>query len=298
MKLLRYGPAGFEKPGMLDAQGGIRDLSAFVQDFSPSAITPDGLDRLREIDPTTLPVVEGHPRLGPPVVGVSKLIAIGLNYRDHAEEVGMPIPKEPIIFMKAVSSITGPTGPVIIPKKSQKLDWEVELGVVIGKTAQYVEEADALDHVAGYCVANDISEREWQIERGGQWTKGKSGDTFCPLGPWLVTRDEIPDPQKLSLCLDVNGERRQTGSTETMIFGVKTIISYLSQFMTLSPGDVIVTGTPPGVGSGHKPPIFLKPGDLMTLGIEHLGEQVCPVVAWPGNAAGSSPGNFSENRSQ
>ena len=280
MKLLRYGPAGSEKPGLLDKDGRIRDLSAIIHDIAPSAISPEGLDRLREIDPRTLPQVDGQPRLGPPLTGVPKLIAIGLNYSDHAAEVGMPIPKEPIVFMKAISSITGPTGPVIIPKKSQKLDWEVELGVVIGRTAQYVDEAQALDYVAGYCLANDISEREWQIERGGQWTKGKSGDTFCPLGPWLVTKDEVPDSQKLSLCLDVNGQRRQTGSTATMIFGVKTIVSYLSQFMTLTPGDVIVTGTPPGVGSGMKPPVFLKPGDVMMLGIEGLGEQECRVVSW------------------
>lgn len=280
MKLLRYGQPGLEKPGMLDAQGMIRDLSAIIDDIRPAAISPEGLDRLREIDPATLPVVEGRPRLGPPIAGVPKIIAIGLNYRDHAEEVKLPIPEEPIIFMKAINALTGPTGPVVIPKGSRKLDWEVELAVVIGKTAQHVSEEDALDHVAGYCVANDISEREWQIERGGQWTKGKSGDSFCPLGPWLVTRDEVPDPQNLSMCLDVNGERRQTGSTRTMIFGVRALISYVSRFMTLSPGDVMVTGTPPGVGSAMKPPVFLKPGDVMTLGIEGLGEQVCPVVAW------------------
>ena len=280
MKLLRYGQPGLEKPGLLDAQGAIRDLSAIIDDIRPAAISPEGLDRLREIDPATLPVVEGRPRLGPPIAGVPKIVAIGLNYRDHAEEVKLPIPEEPIIFMKAVNALTGPTGPVVIPKNSRKLDWEVELAVVIGKTAQHVSEEDALDHVAGYCVANDISEREWQIERGGQWTKGKSGDSFCPLGPWLVTRDEVPDPQDLSMCLDVNGERRQTGSTRTMIFGVRALISYVSRFMTLSPGDVMVTGTPPGVGSAMKPPVFLKPGDVMTLGIEGLGEQVCPVVAW------------------
>ncbi len=280
MKLLRYGPAGSEKPGLLDAEGVVRDLSAIVQDITPATITDDGLARLREIDPATLPKVEGQPRLGPPVTGVPKIVAIGLNYRDHAEEVKLPIPQEPIIFMKAVNSITGPTGPVVIPRDSRKLDWEVELGVVIGKTARHVSEDEALDHVAGYCVANDISEREWQIERGGQWTKGKSGDTFCPLGPWLVTRDEVPDPQNLSMCLDINGVRRQTGSTRTMIFGVRTLISYVSRFMTLLPGDVMVTGTPPGVGSALKPPVYLKPGDVMTLGIEGLGEQVCPVVSW------------------
>ncbi len=280
MKLLRYGPAGAEKPGMLDSAGTIRDLSAIIADFTPAAIGSDGLDRLREIDPATLPKVEGTPRMGTPLVGIGKIVAIGLNYSDHAAETGNPIPKEPIVFMKATSSLTGPSGPVVIPKKSQKLDWEVELGVVIGRTTQYVTEADALSHVAGYVLANDISEREWQIERGGQWTKGKSGDTFCPLGPWLVTADEVKDPQKLSLFLDVNGERRQTGTTDKMIFGVAHIISYLSQMMTLQPGDVIVTGTPPGVGAGHKPPIFLKPGDEMHLGIEGLGEQRCPVVAW------------------
>ena len=280
MKLLRYGPAGSEKPGMLDKAGRIRDLSAIIADIGPSAIGPEGLDRLREIDPATLPEIEGSPRLGPPVAGVPKVIAIGLNYSDHAAEVGMPLPTEPIVFMKAISSITGPTGPVVIPKKSKKLDWEVELGIVIGKTAQYVDEDQVFDHIAGYVLANDISEREWQIERGGLWDKGKSADTFCPLGPWLVTRDEIPDPQKLSMCLDLNGQRRQTGSTATMIFGVKTIVSYLSQMMTLTPGDVIVTGTPPGVGSGMKPPVFLKPGDVMMLGIEGLGEQECKVVSW------------------
>ncbi|MET4699619.1 2-keto-4-pentenoate hydratase/2-oxohepta-3-ene-1,7-dioic acid hydratase in catechol pathway [Constrictibacter sp. MBR-5] len=280
MKLLRYGPAGAEKPGMLDSAGTIRDLSAIIADLTPAAIGSDGLDRLREIDPATLPKVDGAPRMGVPLAGIGKIVAIGLNYSDHAAETGNPIPKEPIVFMKATSSLTGPSGPVVIPKKSQKLDWEVELGVVIGRTTQYVTEADALSYVAGYVLANDISEREWQIERGGQWTKGKSGDTFCPLGPWLVTADEVKDPQKLSLFLDVNGERRQTGTTDKMIFGVAHIISYLSQMMTLQPGDVIVTGTPPGVGAGHKPPIFLKPGDEMHLGIEGLGEQRCPVVAW------------------
>jgi len=280
MKLLRYGPAGAEKPAILDGSGGIRDLSAIVADFTPTAIVPEGLDRLREIDPASLPKVEGDVRLGPPIAGIGKIVAIGLNYSDHAAETGNPIPKEPIVFMKAVTSLTGPSGPVVIPKNSRKLDWEVELGVVIGRTAQYVDEADALSHVAGYVLANDISEREWQIERGGQWTKGKSGDTFCPLGPWLVTRDEVPDPQNLSMCLDINGVRRQTGSTRTMIFGVRTLISYVSRFMTLLPGDVMVTGTPPGVGSALKPPVYLKPGDVMTLGIEGLGEQVCPVVSW------------------
>jgi len=280
MKLLRYGPAGAEKPGMLDSAGTVRDLSAIIADLTPAAIGSDGLDRLREIDPATLPKVDGTPRMGVPLAGIGKIVAIGLNYSDHAAETGNPIPKEPIVFMKATTSLTGPSGPVVIPKKSQKLDWEVELGVVIGRTTQYVTEADALSYVAGYVLANDISEREWQIERGGQWTKGKSGDTFCPLGPWLVTADEVKDPQKLALFLDVNGERRQTGTTDKMIFGVAHIISYLSQMMTLQPGDVIVTGTPPGVGAGHKPPIFLKPGDEMHLGIEGLGEQRCPVVAW------------------
>lgn len=280
MKLLRYGPAGAEKPGMLDGAGTIRDLSATIADLTPAAIGPDGIARLREIDPASLPAVEGSPRIGAPLAGIGKIVAIGLNYSDHAAETGNPIPKEPIVFMKAITSLTGPSGPVVIPKGSKKLDWEVELGVVIGRTAQYVEEADALDFVAGYVLANDISEREWQIERGGQWTKGKSGDTFCPLGPWLVTADEIGDPQALPMFLNVNGERRQTGNTDTMIFGVAHIISYLSRFMTLLPGDVIVTGTPPGVGSGHKPPIFLKAGDEMHLGIEGLGEQRCKVVAW------------------
>lgn len=280
MKLVRFGLPGLEKPGVLDAAGAIRDLSAHLADFTPAAIGPDGIRRLREVDVEALPKVEGDPRLGPPLAGTPKLICIGLNYSDHAKETGMPEPSEPIVFMKAISAITGPTGPVVIPKASRKLDWEVELGVVIGKVAQYVEESAALDHVAGYCIGNDVSEREWQLERGGQWTKGKSGDTFAPLGPWFVTADEVKDPQALDMWLDVNGERRQTGSTATMIFGVKHLISYLSQHMTLTPGDIILTGTPPGVGSGMKPPVFLKPGDVMTLGIAGLGEQRTPVVSW------------------
>lgn len=278
MKLLRYGQPGLEKPGMLDAQGMIRDLSAIIDDIRPAAISPEGLDRLREIDPATLPVVEGRPRLGPPIAGVPKIIAIGLNYRDHAEEVKLPIPEEPIIFMKAINALTGPTGPVVIPKGSRKLDWEVELAVVIGKTAQHVSEEDALDHVAGYCVANDISEREWQIERGGQWTKGKSGDSFCPLGPWLVTRDEVPDPQALELWLTVNGEEMQRSNTADMIFNCAELISHLSRFMTLEPGDLVITGTPSGVGLGMKPPRFLKAGDVVKVGVDKLGVQTQKVV--------------------
>jgi len=279
MKLVRYGAAGQEKPGVLDAEGGIRDLSAFVFDINPTAITPEGLDRLREVDLKTLPVVDGQPRLGPPVAGIPKLVCVGLNYSDHAAEVGMALPTEPILFLKAITAVCGPTDGVIMPRGSKKLDWEVELGIVIGKKARYVEEAASFEHVAGYCVGNDVSEREYQIERGGQWTKGKSGDTFAPLGPWLVTRDEVPDPQKLAMWLEVNGERQQAGTTATMIFGVPHLVSYISRFMTLMPGDVILTGTPPGVGSGKKPPRFLKVGDVMTLGIESLGQQRSEVIA-------------------
>lgn len=279
MKLLRYGPVGQEKPGLLDAQGRIRDLSAHVADIAGDALLPEGLARIAALDVQGLPVVSGNPRLGACVAGTGKFICIGLNYSDHAAETGAQVPSEPIIFMKATSAIVGPNDVVEIPRKSVKTDWEVELGVVIGKAAKYVSEQDALQHVAGYCVINDLSEREFQLERQGQWTKGKSADTFGPTGPWLVTRDEIPDPQHLPMWLEVNGVRRQNGSTATMVFGVAKLVSYLSQFMSLRPGDIISTGTPPGVGLGLKPPVFLKPGDVMTLGIEGLGQQRQEVVA-------------------
>jgi 2-keto-4-pentenoate hydratase/2-oxohepta-3-ene-1,7-dioic acid hydratase in catechol pathway len=273
MKLLRYGPVGQEKPGLLDAKGQLRDLSAHVRDIAGETLSPASLARLAALDPASLPLVAGTPRLGPCVAGTGKFICIGLNYSDHAAETGAPVPSEPIIFMKATSTIVGPNDTVEIPRGSTKTDWEVELGVVIGKTAKYVSEQDALQHVAGYCVINDLSEREFQLERQGQWTKGKSADTFGPIGPWLVTRDEIPDPQRLPMWLEVNGVRRQNGSTATMIFGIASLVSYLSQFMSLQPGDIISTGTPPGVGLGMKPPVYLKAGDVVTLGIEGLGQQ-------------------------
>jgi 2-keto-4-pentenoate hydratase/2-oxohepta-3-ene-1,7-dioic acid hydratase in catechol pathway len=282
MKLLRYGPAGQEKPGLLDAAGAIRDLSGVVPDIAGEALSRAGLARLKGIDPSTLPVVSGNPRLGPCISGVGKFICIGLNYSDHAAETGNPIPSEPIIFMKATSAITGPNDDVIIPKNSTKTDWEVELGVVIGSVARYVEEKDALDYVAGYCVVNDVSERAFQIERQGQWTKGKSADSFGPIGPWLVTADEVPDPQNLAMFLEVNGHRFQNGSTKTMIYGVRHLVSYLSHFMSLQPGDIISTGTPPGVGMGQKPQVYLKPGDKMRLGIAGLGEQNQTVRAYSG----------------
>jgi 2-keto-4-pentenoate hydratase/2-oxohepta-3-ene-1,7-dioic acid hydratase in catechol pathway len=273
MKLLRYGPPGQEKPGLLDRDGKIRDLSGVVRDIAGETLAPASLDRLRRLDPATLPLVSGSPRLGPCVGAVPKIVAIGLNYRLHAQEAGAAIPSEPIFFMKATSSICGPNDDVIIPKGSQKTDYEVELGIVIGSLARYVSLADARKHVAGYCVVNDVSEREFQIERGGQWTKGKSADTFCPIGPWLVTAEEVPDPGKLALWTEVNGERRQSSNTGDLIFGVDEIVSYVSQFMTLLPGDVIPTGTPSGVGMGFKPPKFLKPGDRVRLSVEGLGEQ-------------------------
>jgi 2-keto-4-pentenoate hydratase/2-oxohepta-3-ene-1,7-dioic acid hydratase in catechol pathway len=282
MKLLRYGPAGQEKPGLLDRDGKIRDLSGVVRDIDGAALAPASLDRLRGLDPASLPLVSGSPRLGPCVASVPKIVAIGLNYRLHAEEAGAPIPKEPIFFMKATSSICGPNDDVIIPKGSQKTDYEVELGIVIGSRASYVAVHDAAKHIAGYCVVNDVSEREFQIERGGQWTKGKSADTFCPLGPWLVTADEVPDPGKLRLWTEVNGERRQDSNTSDLIFGINHIVSYVSHFMTLLPGDVIPTGTPSGVGLGFKPPNFLKPGDRMRLSVEGLGEQNQRLVAYEG----------------
>lgn len=273
MKLLRYGPPGQEKPGLLDASGAIRDLSTVVPDIAGSALGPSGLAKLKSLDPMALPVVSGNPRIGPCVGHVGKFICIGLNYSDHAAETGATVPPEPIIFMKATSAITGPNDDVIIPKNSQKTDWEVELGVVIGSVARYVSEADAMKHVAGYCLINDVSERAFQIERHGQWTKGKSADSFGPIGPWLVTADEVPDPQNLSMFCDINGKRFQNGSTKTMVYGVRYLISYLSQFMSLQPGDIISTGTPPGVGMGQKPPLYLKDGDKIHLGIQGLGEQ-------------------------
>jgi len=274
MKLVRYGEAGKEKPGILDAQGAIRDLSGVVKDIDAAAVSPEGLAKLRGVKVDGLPKVSGNPRLGPPIASVPKLICIGLNYADHAKESNLPIPGEPVVFMKAISAIIGPNDDVKLPEGSKKGDWEVELAFVIGRKAQNVTEADALNHVAGYMICNDVSEREWQLEHGSQWSKGKSFDTFAPLGPWLVTADEIKDPQNLSMWLDVNGKRKQTGNTNTMIFGVRKLVSYLSYMCTLTPGDVISTGTPPGVGMGIKPsPQFLKSGDEMRLGIDGLGEQ-------------------------
>jgi 2-keto-4-pentenoate hydratase/2-oxohepta-3-ene-1,7-dioic acid hydratase in catechol pathway len=273
MKLVRYGNPGKEKPGLIDAEGKLRDLSAIVPDIGPGQLGEAALAKLRKLKPDRLPLVRGTPRLGCPVANVGKFIAIGLNFTDHAEEAGAPIPTEPVVFMKATSCIQGPNDPVMIPKGSVKTDWEVELGVVIGARARYVSQKDALSFVAGYCTINDVSEREFQLERGPQWDKGKGCDTFGPIGPWLVTTDEIPNVQRLAMWLDVNGVRRQTGNTRTMIFGVARLVSYLSQFMTLLPGDVITTGTPPGVGLGMKPPTYLKKGDVVTLGIEGLGEQ-------------------------
>ncbi|WP_033068273.1 fumarylacetoacetate hydrolase family protein [Thalassospira australica] len=278
MKLLRYGPIGQEKPGILDAQNNIRDLSEHVGDINGAALQPDIIKNLQALDIDSLPVVTGSPRLGACVSGTGKFICIGLNYSDHAAETGATVPPEPIIFMKATSAICGPNDNVEIPRNSEKTDWEVELGVVIGKTAKYVSEENAMDHVAGYCLINDVSERAFQAEREGQWTKGKSADTFGPTGPWLVTRDEISDPQNLGMWLDVNGHRFQDGSTKTMVYGVRHLVSYLSQFMSLQPGDIISTGTPPGVGLGQTPNIFLKPGDVISLGIDGLGEQRQTVV--------------------
>ncbi len=280
MKLLRYGEVGHEKPGVLDASGVIRDLSGVVSDIGGRALLPESIERLRGLDLRTLPRVPGTPRLGPCVGQVGKFIAIGLNYSDHAAESGMAVPAEPIVFMKATSCIMGPSDDIVIPRGSQKTDWEVELGIVIGRPASYVDEADAFDHIAGYCVVNDISERKFQLEGTGQWVKGKSADTFGPIGPWLVTTDEIPDWQNLPLWLEVNGRRHQNGSTNRMIYGVPHLVSYLSRFMSLQPGDVIATGTPPGVGHGMKPPVYLCPGDTVRLGIEGLGEQRQHVVAY------------------
>lgn len=279
MKLLRYGKPGHEKPALLDADGRIRDLSGIVADIAGDVLSDKGLASLRGLDSATLPLVAEGERIGPCVGSVGKFLCIGLNYADHAAESNMPVPAEPIIFMKATSAICGPNDTVRIPRKSTKTDWEVELGVVIGRNAKYVSKAEALDYVAGYCVINDVSEREFQLERGGQWDKGKGSDTFGPIGPWLVTKDEVPDPQNLAMWLDVDGRRFQNGSTRTMVFGVANLVSYLSQFMSLQPGDVIATGTPPGVGMGQKPPLYLKTGQTMTLGIAGLGEQKQAVEA-------------------
>jgi 2-keto-4-pentenoate hydratase/2-oxohepta-3-ene-1,7-dioic acid hydratase in catechol pathway len=282
MKLVRYGAKGAEKPGLVDATGRLRDLSAEVEDFRPELMTFALTDRLSRLDPASLPAVDGKPRLGPPVARTGHFIAIGLNYADHAREAGQPIPAEPVIFSKAPSSLSGPDDDVIVPKGSKKLDWEVEIAFVIGKRASYVSEAEALDYVLGYAICNDVSERFWQIENTGQWIKGKSAETFGPLGPWLVTPDEVGDPQSLDMWLDVNGKRMQTGNTKTMIFGIAHLVSYLSGKMVLEPGDVVTTGTPPGVGLGMKPPVFLKPGDVMELHIEKLGKQRQKVVAYSG----------------
>ena len=280
MRLMRHGPKGAEKPALIDATGQVRDLSGVLADITAATLSPQGLDRLRALDASQLPLVERPGRIAPPWSGMAKFVCVGLNYADHAAEAGMPVPKEPVLFLKAISALMGCNDAVVLPQGSVKSDWEVELGVVIGRQARYVSEADALDHVAGYCVVNDLSEREYQLERGGQWDKGKGCDTFGPVGPWLVTADEVPDPQALSLWLDLNGERCQSGSTQTMVFGVAQLVSYISRFMTLHPGELVSTGTPPGVGSGRKPPRFLKPGDEMRLGVSGLGEQRQRVHAW------------------
>jgi 2,4-diketo-3-deoxy-L-fuconate hydrolase len=282
MKLMRYGPKGQEKPALVDAQGRVRDLSGLIGDLAPKHLTPDGLAALAAIDTTKLPVVENPGRIGVPWTGIGKFVAIGLNYSDHAAESSLPVPKEPVVFTKATSCIVGCNDDVVLPQGSVKGDWEVELGIVIGSKTRYVSEAAALEHVAGYCMVNDVSEREYQVDRGGsQWDKGKGCDTFGPIGPWMVTRDEVPDPQTLGMWLDVNGKRFQTGNTKTMIFGAAFLVSYLSRFMTLYPGDLITTGTPPGVGMGVKPsPVYLKAGDVMTLGIDGLGTQRQQVHAW------------------
>jgi 5-carboxymethyl-2-hydroxymuconate isomerase len=279
MKLVRFGAIGQEKPGLLDGSGRIRDLSAHLRDIDAEAVSPEGLARIAALDPAALPLVEGPQRFGVPVADSNKFVAIGLNYADHAAEAGLPIPAEPIFFIKANTSLCGANDPTEKPRGSTKLDWEVELAVIIGRRAKYVSEAEALDHVAGYAVCNDVSERNFQMERGGTWDKGKSHDTFGPVGPWLVTRDEIADPQKLAMWLDVNGERRQTGNSGTMIFSVAKCIAYLSQFLTLLPGDIVITGTPPGVGAGMKPPLFLNVGDVVTLGVDGLGTQRQEIVA-------------------
>ena len=281
MKLLRYGPSGREKPALLDSQGTLRDLSSVVTDITSECLSPAALQRLAAVDPSALPIVEGTPRLGPPISDIGKFIAIGLNYADHAEESNLPLPTEPMVFTKATSCIVGPNDDVMIPRDSVKTDWEVELGFVVGSRARYVSRERALDCIAGYVLINDVSERSFQIERGGTWDKGKGCDTFGPIGPWLGTADEVGNAQQLGMWLDVNGQRRQTGNTSTMVFDCATILSYLSSFMTLMPGDVVTTGTPPGVGMGMKPEsIYLRPGDVITLGIDKLGSQRQKVVAW------------------
>ena len=280
MKLVRYGAPGKERPGLIDGSGTLRDLSAELADIDGAALDPRTLDMLRGLASEKLPAVSGRPRLGPPLGKVGKIIAVGLNYTDHAIEANLPVPTEPTLFMKSTTAIVGPYDDVVLPKNSSKCDWEVELAIVIGREARYVDEEKAFDHVAGYMICNDVTERAHQFERQGQWVKGKSADTFCPLGPWLVTRDEVPDPQTLGLRLEVNGERMQNGSTSKMVFGVRHIVSYISQFMTLRPGDVIPTGTPAGVGMGKKPQRWLKPGDVMTLAVDGLGEQRQRCVAW------------------
>lgn len=285
MKLLRYGPAGREKPGLLDGAGVVRDLSKIVADITPDVVQRESLKRLAELDPQSLPAVAAPGRFGVPVAGIRKFLAVGLNYADHAEEANLPIPTEPVVFMKAISCLSGPNDDVMLPPDSVKGDWEAELGIVVGRTARHVSEAEALDYVAGYCVVNDVSERAWQFDHGPTWDKGKGFDTFGPVGPWLVTADEVGDPQSLDIWLDHNGRRTQSGNTKTMIFGVAKIISYLSGLFTLWPGDLITTGTPPGVGMGQKPPVFLKPGDTMRLGISRLGEQTQRVVAFQKIAA-------------
>jgi 2,4-didehydro-3-deoxy-L-rhamnonate hydrolase len=282
MKLVRYGRPGKEKPGLIDDNGKLRDLSKKLKEIDGAALAPASLKALAKLKIDGLPLVRGKQRYGTPVAKIGKIVAIGLNYSDHAAETGAKVPKEPIVFMKATTCINGPHDDVMLPRDSRKSDWEVELAVVIGSKAQYVTEEKALSHVAGYLICNDVSEREYQTERGGQWDKGKGCDTFGPLGPWLVTRDEVPDPQNLDMWLDVNGQRQQTGNTRTMVFGVVHLVHYVSQFMTLMPGDIITTGTPPGVGMGKNPPTYLKPGDVMTLGVAGLGEQRQRVVAWKG----------------
>ena len=281
MKLIRYGRKGLEKPGLIDAQGHVRDLLGVLPDITPSTLSPNSLSRLKEVPTAGLPIVADPGRIGVPWTGMGKFICVGLNYADHAAESGQPLPAEPVLFMKTTSALIGSNDPVVLPQDSVKSDWEVELGVVIGSKARYVSEEEALLHVAGYCVVNDLSEREYQLERGGgQWDKGKGCDTFGPVGPWLVTSDEVPDPQNLAMWLEVNGRRFQNGSTKTMVFGVAALVSYISRFMTLYPGDLISTGTPPGVGLGQKPPLYLKPGDEIRLSIEGLGEQRQKVHAW------------------
>ncbi len=280
MKLVRFGAPGAEQPGLIDSDGAIRSLAAILPDLGPEALGEESLAALAALDPAGLPRIDGPVRLGPPVAGTRKFLAIGLNYADHAAESGLPVPAEPIIFTKAVSCLSGPDDPIVLPPGSEKTDWEVELGVVIGRRAAYVDPADALGHVAGYCVVNDVSEREYQLERGGTWDKGKGCDTFGPVGPWLVTKEEVPDPQALDLWLEVDGVRMQAGNTRTMIFPVAEIVAYVSRFISLEPGDIIATGTPPGVGMGRKPPVFLRAGNVVTLGIEGLGRQRQEVVAW------------------